>query len=69
MSEIAINGIREGLKALYKERAERKQKPKQSPSLEKIEVLARYLHKRSLRNGRDNHLGTGVLPQEEDTCH
>ncbi len=57
MTDIAINGTLEGLKALYKNRAERKRNPKPSPSLERIKVLAQYMHDRSLRKGYPKHLG------------
>ena len=59
MTDIATNGVVEGLKALYKKRAERKENPKPSPSVEKIEALARYMHNRSLRrnNPTQQYLG------------
>lgn len=59
LGELAVETIIVGLKTRYDSRALKDPlKAERIPSDEKLEKLARYVKERSVRNGRDDHLGT-----------
>jgi hypothetical protein len=59
LRELAIDTIIVGLRARYEYRAQKDpSKAERIPSEERLRKLARFVNKRSVRNGYDNHLGS-----------
>ena len=61
LREMAIKATEEIIKAVYRRRK------KKIPRGDKLRALAIEHLERSIKEGSDDHIGTGVLPQ--DTCH